>query len=166
MNRKRVLLLIIGVVILLTGFTFFKLYQVRKATGKTKSRLPDLEVITLSGKRNKISLLADHHKRTMIIYFDSKCGKCRDLLDELQPFADKLSSANILLLSAEATEDLKETKIRLNIPGLEIMQVEPRLFYETFGSLKTPQVFIYDTDQKLIANTQTNIDSILSNLSE
>ncbi len=165
MSRKQKLLIILGLVIAVMSMAAVSLYRMRTSSKENKGVIPNLSVTDPEGKTFLLRTLTGTGQKKVLIYYDSKCGKCRDVISELKKAGHKRFKLQVIMLSVEEPEELLSVKNSFPPHTVEVFQVEAREIFKAFGSLKTPQIFIYDPQGRLISEPgQDGVQTILSQL--
>ncbi|AUD04906.1 peroxiredoxin family protein [Spirosoma pollinicola] len=158
--------LVIGLLSYLAwGFTT-KLHHKQEANERVQT-LPNFKA---EGINNVPISQADfQNKPAVLLYFNSDCDHCQREADELRQQANKLDSAQVLMLSSEPVAVLQAfaRAHKLNtVSTLQVAHIDRKTAYETFGFAAVPDLLIYHADGSLAKRFrgETSVDAIKRHL--
>ncbi len=172
MNKKRIgFLLLLGVV----GLMAFMLIQAqRKITQKKQIQeniqsLPDFTFYHLADSTAFTNKALESSKGTVLVLFNSSCEHCQYEATQIKANYQKFAAIQLLMVSTQPIAEIKafakEYQLE-GIPSIRLLKADPSHFYQTFGSLSVPSIFIYDTDQQLVKTFkgEVKIEKLLEHL--
>jgi len=137
-----------------------------KIVAEEKPKLPNFEITNLDGKSFAIAQLPKN-KPTVILFFHPDCEHCQAEATELQKHTDKFSEANFLMITWDDLSTIRAfmDKYQLHAP-ITAYQISNNTLAQTYGTIRLPTVYIYNTDQELIQqfNGEAKAEAILSYL--
>ncbi|HLJ67695.1 MAG TPA: MauE/DoxX family redox-associated membrane protein [Chloroflexota bacterium] len=98
-------------------------------------------------------------RRTMLIFWNTGCGFCQDMIPELKDWERKKpgDAPEIVLISAGSAEDLRETGFRSTALMDPTFSVSDR-----FGADGTPMAILIDEDGKVASGLATGAGPVLT----
>jgi peroxiredoxin len=153
-------LLVIGLLL----FLICKSLDKKNQTLTNIQTLPNFHFKTLDGvdySKNNIT----ENRPVIIIYFNSECEHCIYEVKEITKNIERFSSYQIILTSSETTDKIIAFKEKNNLrsySNIAVLQTNDNDFYNTFGTLTIPSVFIYNEKHLLTKHFkgEVKIDAI------
>ena len=105
--------------------------------------------------KNSIEVLKpDSTKKTMVIFFNSKCSHCKYELSELNNNIEKFENVRICFFTIEKDffqkPIVERWKNLYTAPNVSFGIVNKSSYENKFGSMVTPSIFLFSTSSKLI----------------
>ncbi len=105
--------------------------------------------------KNSIEVLKpDSTKKTMVIFFNSKCSHCKYELSELNNNIEKFENVRIYFFTIEKDffqkPIVERWKNLYTAPNVSFGIVNKSSYENKFGSMVTPSIFLFSTSSKLI----------------
>ena len=148
--RKRIIA--VSILLLLACFTGWLIIE---ASGPEV--LPEGSVIPIIKftVKNSIEVLKpDSTKKTMVIFFNSKCSHCKYELSELNNNIEKFENVRIYFFTTEKDFFQKlvvdRWKNLYTTPNIYFGIVDKDSYEKKFGGMVTPSIFLFSTSSKLI----------------
>ncbi|TAH22718.1 MAG: hypothetical protein EAZ08_00345 [Cytophagales bacterium] len=152
------------IITLFIGFIYLKIenLKVDKIYHFPSFNFYDLDSISVNLDKNTLD------KLLMIVHFNSECGSCHYQLYELINYQDSLTNVNVILVSEENISTIRHFKqqLKLEKSKFTVLRAANHSFYNIFGNVMTPSIFIYSSDKKLIKifKGETQIKAILKHI--
>jgi peroxiredoxin len=108
--------------------------------------LPPLRLTTLDGKPYD---LADKLP-VILIYFNTTCDHCQRQVEALRRERGMFKGTPVVLMSSQPEAEVREFVGQADLAQFIIVRVRQEEVAERFGVLAMPQIFVYDTDRKLV----------------
>ncbi len=152
------------VVIGLLLFLICKSLDKKNQTLINIQKLPNFHFKTLDGADYSKNNIAEN-RPVIIIYFNTECEHCIYEVKEITKNIERFLSYQIILTSSETTNkiiDFKEINNLKNYSNITVLQVNDNDFYNSFGTLAIPSVFIYSEKHLLTKHFkgEVKIDAI------
>lgn len=169
--RKRIAILLI---VFVAGCAIYLMYSIahkirlKKKSESEVSNLEGLHIFDFDSLHQE-NVFLHNNKRTLMVLFNSECDHCHNQLIEIERNTHQLKSVNILLISSEPINTIKEFMMHydfskeVNIFPCKMNQED---VLSSFGYISYPHLLIYDRDKTLLRkfNGVTRIGEILNYL--
>jgi peroxiredoxin len=146
-------------------FVTFNKHLTQKAARNQMQMRHKLPIVLLE-ETSFSKTLTSENQFTIIIYYNSECQLCDDQIAQFSKhFSALTKNSTILFVSAESEDSIRNFRNRLRVSSTNkvfFSKISEQEVFKTFGSVVTPQVFLYRQDQLLKTfNGELIIDSIL-----
>jgi thioredoxin-related protein len=136
---------------LLAAYFFYGAFKMRESKEGIRAHvsiLKDLPVVLMDSTR----LVLPSKANLFIVFFHSECHHCVSELHDIKANMEQLSEFEIVLVSPEDLSQIKSFAKTNNLDqgNMIVTKILPGDAYQTFGSYSIPQVFVYDSDRRLI----------------
>ncbi len=168
MSNKHLKIIIVTILassILILSYLVFKKIALKERTQANLAFLPVDNFFTLDSAR----LVVGGFDRFLLVYFNSTCEQCQNQIHKLKDSIGAFSQINILLVSSEPIKEIKTFSIKYNLSvqqNLTFVKINSGDVYNTFGSVSSPHIFIYNEEHRLIKEFrgETKIENLLKYL--
>jgi hypothetical protein len=105
------------------------------------------QVMSIESEKNQLSEVVSNNDYNWVIYFDSKCGNCKEILKEVNEVGE---GVKVILLTIEDTDTIKDLVNQIESRNVDAYQVSAKDIFKSFGSLRTPQVYLINKESKIL----------------
>jgi len=121
-----------------------------KIVSEEKPKLPNFQVTDLAGNVISTSQLPKTQP-TIILFFHPDCEHCQAEATELQKHTDQFAGTNFLMITWDELPKIRAfmQKYALKEP-IVACQISSNTLAQTYGMIRLPAVYIYNTNQELI----------------
>lgn len=164
---KRYILITALIIFSIIGLYSIKAVQEKNEVSKYKKQY--LSKLKINSLQYSTTLEPLNKKGFVLVYFNSECGSCRYQVLSIWRNLDQFKAIQIFLISSEPTTVLLDFFKTIGVTekiNFNFGKINPEDVFETFGSVSTPNIFIYSKDRKLIKEFkgETKIEAILKYL--
>jgi thioredoxin-related protein len=103
--------------------------------------------MSIESEKNQLSEVVSNNDYNWVIYFDSKCGNCKEILKEVNEVGE---GVKVILLTIEDTDTIKDLVNQIESRNVDAYQVSAKDIFKSFGSLRTPQVYLINKESKIL----------------
>lgn len=147
---KRYVLMSVGVLLMLLVVLGLVSKQMGlEETKAGKEAMPNLYLSNLDSTQVELYDI-EFEKGLIISFINSECEICHAQVDELYKRAYKLPGYEIILVSYQDIEDIKELSGDYTDPPFSFWKVDYQLLNDQFNDVRTPQTRLYNTDKEMI----------------
>lgn len=133
----------LGLIIFIILILFFFIFKYSTIKSDDNGIIKNIQVTDLKDNNLPFSNYFDDNLSLVIIYLDTKCGVCRELINEV--LIEKIIDRKIIILSVEDLSSLRELHKKIpNKESISILKTDYQSVFKIFGGLGTPQILIYN----------------------
>lgn len=150
-KRKKIFLSISLVAVCILIFFIYKNLERKNQILSGINKLPNFHFRTIDGNEylgnDKLK-----DETLILIYFNTECEHCIYEVEEIIRNIKRFSYHQIILVSSETTDKIIVFKEKFQLQkysNIILLQTDAIEFYNTFGTMAIPSVFIY-TDNQLV----------------
>lgn len=163
-KRKVIGLFVLFVLLASTIFFTIEKYYARKKAKMRLQLFDQLPLVGLDSTAFDYSLFSKDDI-SIIVYINTDCQPCRDQAIELKNGVNELVNSSILFISSESICKIERFSNELNLRSVDNMffsKMNESDVFTVFGSVGTPQVFLYNNEGKLLKEFRgsVNIETI------
>lgn len=120
-------------------------------------KVPAIELASLDG--NVVALPSLHGERTLLLFWNTGCGFCRHMLDELRAWeSDPPPGApRLVVISAGSTDDVRAMKLR----SMVLLESDHRTA-AAFGANGTPMAVLLDAEARVASSVAAGGPAVLA----
>ncbi len=157
---------IIALLLFIVAYGSYRLLRPSAPSAPDPSTLPTFEMKELGTESMFDSEQLDNDKETIIFYYGPECSHCRTLADEVRSRMDMLKDVNLVYIThinAYKAEQFRKLYGFDKYPSVHFLLNDGSTFYNAFGDMFIPSVYIYGKDRKLkrFIRGETSIREIL-----
>ncbi|HEY0611208.1 MAG TPA: redoxin domain-containing protein [Chitinophaga sp.] len=148
-------LLIILMAVLLGSLAYMiiamtNIQQKRETQEQSRQQLPAANFTRLDGKTINLKELGAERK-TMIIYFSPDCDHCQYEAKAIKAHIDQFAGTVICMITKATSSQAAEFAATYQLENelIHIFTDHTGTFYEQFGMVSVPSIFIYDANGNL-----------------
>ncbi|QEC76153.1 peroxiredoxin family protein [Mucilaginibacter ginsenosidivorax] len=157
--KKKIIAVCLGIIAIVVSVLLYSIIIKMRFNSKMESQLgvPPNMKFRLMQDSTKYFLSKDIPKKRpcIIIYYNTMCGSCQYEAGELVKHQSAFSNTSIIMVSNEPFAQIdsyfKGFKLG-SLKNLTMLKSDDDEFYKAFGSRRTPGIFIYNKDLKLVKN--------------
>lgn len=147
-------ILILAIVVGGLSFMVYKIVQQlqqKKQARQERKELPPFTFYQLDSTKYTPEQLPSN-RSTIVMYFKPDCGHCEDQWKIITDHYQSFSKSTLLLISpasSQALQDFQEEHSAHQYSNIHFLRDPDEQFEQLFGTPRSPNIFIYDSDGQL-----------------